>query len=69
MDELEVARKYLKLGISPETIVHPEVEEIESERDLLSPREQFRMARTSSSRRMKQTYKLPKGRLLVWSAD
>ena len=37
IDELEVARKYLELGITVEAVVHPEVVEIESKRESLSP--------------------------------
>ena len=51
MDEIEAARKYLELGISPETIAHPK--EVESKRGLFSPRERFWAAGTSLSGRLK----------------
>ena len=40
IEELEVARKYLELGITPDVAGHLEVVEIDSERESLSPREQ-----------------------------
>ena len=58
MDEIGVARKYLELGVSPETVANPEEE---SEQGLLSPEEQLRTAGTSSSGRLKHTYKSPEG--------
>ena len=69
MDELEIAKKYVQLGITPETVAHPEIIEIESERNLPSSKEQIWMAGTSSSGRMKQTYKSPEGRLPIQSVD
>ena len=56
IDELEVARKYLELGITLEAVAHPEVVEIESERELLSPTEQFWILEASLSGRKKWTY-------------
>ena len=67
MDEIEAARKYLELGISLEIVAHSE--EIESERGSLSPRERFRAAGTSSSRRLKQTYKSLEGSLKIWNLN
>ena len=40
IEELEVAKKYLELGITPDAVAHPEVVEIGSKRESLSPREQ-----------------------------
>ena len=40
IEELEVARKYLELGITPDAVLHPEVVEIGSERESLRPRKQ-----------------------------
>ena len=59
MDEIGAARKYLELGVSPETVANPEEEE--SERGSLSSKEQFRTAGISSSGRLKHTYKLLEG--------
>ena len=67
MDKIEAARKYLELGISPETVAH--LEEVESERGSLSPRERFRVARTLSSRRLKQTYKSLEGSPKIQNPD
>ena len=39
MDEIEVAKKYLELGITPKTVVHPEIVEIELEWDSLSSKD------------------------------
>ena len=38
MEELEVARKYLELGITSDAVAHPEIVEIGFERESLSPR-------------------------------
>ena len=59
MDEIGIARKYLELGVSLETIANPKEEELEQ--GSLSPKERFRTARTSSSGRLKHTYKSPEG--------
>ena len=59
IDEIEAAWKYLELGISPEAVEIAEEEE--PEQGSPSPREKFRGARTSSSGRMKCTYKSPEG--------
>ena len=69
MDEIEVARKYLELGITPETVAHPEVVEIESEQESLSSAEQFRVLEVSSSGRRKWTYRSPEGKLPVQKPD
>ena len=67
MDEIETARKYLELGISLETVVHPE--EVESEQRSLSPRERFQAAGTSLSGRLKQMYKSPEGSPRIRNPD
>ena len=67
MDKIEAARKYLELGISPEIVAH--LEEVESERGSFSPRERFRAMGTSSSRRLKQTYKSPEGSPKIQNPD
>ena len=59
MDEIDAARKYLELGVSPKTIANPEEEG--SERGSLSPKERFRTAGTSSSGRLKHNYKSLEG--------
>ena len=59
INEIEAAHKYLELGISPETIAAPKEEQ--SEQGSPSPRERFRTAGTSSSGRLKHTYKSPEG--------
>ena len=59
IDEIEAARKYLELWISLEIVAAPEEEQ--SEQGLPSPRERFRTAGTSSSGRLKHTYKSPEG--------
>ena len=59
MDEIEAARKFLELGISPEIVAHPEV--VQLEWGSLSPKERFQATGTSSSGKLKQTYKSPKG--------
>ena len=51
MDELEVAKKYLEHGITPEIVAHPNIVEIKSERELLSLAEQFRILGASPSSR------------------
>ena len=56
MKELVVARKYLEFGISPETVAHPDVVEIESKRELLSSAEQRKILGASPSSWKKSTY-------------
>ena len=36
IEELEVAKKYLEYGVSPETVAHPDVVEIESQQESLN---------------------------------
>ena len=63
MDEIETARKYLELGITPVMTAHSESVEEESEHRSLNTREDFQeMTGTSSGRRLKCTYKSPKGK-------
>ena len=69
MDEIEVARKYLELGITPETVAHPEVVEIELERESLSPAEQFWIMEASLSGRRKWTYRSPEDKLPIRNPD
>ena len=59
IDEIEAARKYLEFGVSLETIMLSEEEG--SEHRSPSLREWFRTAGTSSSGRLKHTYRSPKG--------
>ena len=40
IEELEVARKYLELGITLDAVAHLEIVEVGSERELLSPKKQ-----------------------------
>jgi hypothetical protein len=56
-DELETARKYLELGLTPDAKSNPDIVELDSEGGSPSPRERTTMAGTSSSGRMKFTYK------------
>ena len=67
--ELEVARKYLELGITPEAAGHPEVVEIDFEKEFLSPREQQRILEGSPSSRKKSSYCSPEGKLPVRHLD
>ena len=67
IDEIEAAWKYLEVGISLE-IVAISLEE-GSERGSPSPKEQPQTARTSSSRRLKHTYKSPEGSPKIRNPD
>ena len=69
IEELEVARKYLELGITPKAPGHPGVVEIDFERESLSPREQQRILEGSPSSRRKSSYCSPEGKLLVRHPD
>ena len=69
IEELEVARKCLELGITPDAAGHPEVVEIDSERESLSPREQQQIMEGSPSSRRKSSYHSPKGKLPVHHPD
>jgi hypothetical protein len=57
IDELETAKKYLELGLTPEAKSNPDIVELESEGGSPSPKERAQMAGTSSSGKMKYTYK------------
>ena len=59
IDEIEAARKYLELGISPEIVAA--LEEEQSVQGSPSPRERFRTTGTSSSGRLKHIYKSLEG--------
>ena len=59
IEEIEAAWKYLELGISPEIVAAPEEEQLEQGSP--SPRERFGTAGTSSSGRLKHTYRSPEG--------
>ena len=63
MQQLEVARECLELGIAPE--VDPDVVEIESDRDSLSPDMKQQIPAPSLRSRMKTTFRSPKGKSLV----
>ena len=67
IDEIKTARKYLELGISPKTVVLSEEEG--SERGSPSPRKQPQAARTSSSGRLKHTYKSSEGSPKIRNQD
>ena len=69
IEELEVARKYLELGITPDAVGHPDVVEIDSERELLSPREQQRILEGSPSSRKKYSYRSLEGKLPMRHLD
>ena len=66
-DDIEAARKYLEFDISPETVALSEEEG--SERESPSPRAPPQAARTSSSGRLKHTYKSPKGSPKIRNPD
>ena len=68
MEELEVAKKYLEYGVSPETVAQPDVVEVDLERESLSSAEQQKMAASPSSRR-KWTYRSAEGKSPVRNPD
>ena len=69
MEELEVARKYLEYGVSPKIVAHPDVVELESERESLNSVEQRRILGVFLGSRRKQTYRSPDGKLPVRNPD
>ena len=66
IQQIEIARDCLELGVAPE--VESELDEVElgSDRGSLSPRKQHK---GSPSSRLKTTYKSPKGKEPVWNPD
>ena len=66
IQQIEIARDCLELGVAPEGELKPDVVELGSNRGLLSPREQHK---GSLSSRLKTTYKSPKGKELVQNPD
>ena len=69
IEELEIARKYLELGITPDAAGQLDVVEIDSERESLSPRKQQRILEGSPSSRRKSSYLSPEGKLPVRHPD
>ena len=69
MEELVVARKFLEFGISSEIVAHPDVVEMESERESLSSEEQRKILGISPSFWKKSTYCSPKGKSPVRNPD
>ena len=69
IEELEVARKYLELEITPNATRHPDVGEIDFERESLSPREQQRILEGPLSSRRKFFYHLPERKMPVRHPD
>ena len=65
IEELEVARKYLELGITPDAAGHLYVVEIDSKRESLNPREQQRILEGSPSSQKKSSYRSPEGKMPV----
>ena len=63
IQQIEVAREYLELGVAPEAEPEPDVVEIDSDRGSLSPREQHKNSQ------VKTTYKSHKGKSPVWNLD
>ena len=49
MEELKIARKYLLYGVSPTIVGHPDMVELDSERESLSSMEQRRILGVSPS--------------------
>ena len=69
MDELEVVRKCLEYGVSPETVAHPDVVEIDSERECLSSAEQRKILGVSPRSRRKSTYQSPDRKSPIQNPD
>ena len=62
IEELEVDRKYLELGITPNAVAHPKIVEIGFEKESLSLREQQQMQEGSPTSRRKSSYRSPEGK-------
>ena len=69
IEELEVARKYLELGITPDAAGHPDVVEIDSKKELLNPREEQRVLEGSPSSRRKSSYCSPEKKMPMRHPD
>ena len=69
MEELEVAKKYLEYGVSPEIVAQPDVVEIDSERESLTSAEQQKILEVSPNSMRKWTYRSPKGKPLVQNPE
>ena len=67
IDEIEAARKYLEFGVSPETVMLSEEEE--SEHRSPSPRGKNQAVGTSSSGKLKHTYRSPEGSPKIRNLD
>ena len=67
IDEIEAAQKYLEFGVSPEIMMLSKEEE--SEHRSPSPRGKNQVAGTSSSGRLKHTYRSPEGRPKIRNPD
>ena len=65
MEELEVVKKYFEYGISAEIVGHPDLIEIDSERESLSSTKQQRILETSPGSRKKTTYQSLDGKLPI----
>ena len=60
LQEIEVARECLELGIAPEAETQPDLVELGSDKESLSPSEQQRLLASPPRSRMKTTYRSPK---------
>ena len=67
MEELEVVKKYLEYGVSPDTIA--DVVEIDSKRESLTSIEQHKILGVSLSPRKKWTYQSPEGKMPVQNPE
>ena len=56
MEELEVAKKYLEYGISPETVGQLDVVELDSKRESLTSAEQRKILEVFPNSKKKWTY-------------
>ena len=69
LQQIEVARECLELGVAPEVETQLDVVEIGSDRESLSPAEQQRILVASSRSQMKTTYRSFEGKSPVQNLD
>ena len=66
IQQLEIAKECLEMGLAPEGELEPDIVEIESDKGSLSPRKQLR---GSPSSRVKTTFRSPKGKDPIRNPD